>query len=118
MRKSLKLKCIVTAKESLFSGDYLKKKIQEYGDIETLEKLYISRDVKTLLRRGYGINEIRNILNISDDINLPEKDIIDQLEEKFKVSGLKLPTLNDNLSGFTYNKSDKEVENFINNHII
>lgn len=118
MRKSLKLKCIVTAKESLFSGDYLKKKIQEYGDIETLEKLYISRDVKTLLRRGYGINEIRNILNISDDINLPEKDIIDQLEAKFKVSGLKLPTLNDNLSGFTYNKSDKEVENFINNHII
>ena len=118
MRKSLKLKCIVTAKESLFSGDYLKKKIQEYGDIETLEKLYISRDVKTLLRRGYGINEIRNILNISDDINLPEKDIIDQLEAKFKVSGLKFPTLNDNLSGFTYNKSDKEVENFINNHII
>ena len=118
MRKSLKLKCVVTSKESLFSGDYLKKKIEEYGSIETLEKLYVSRDVKTLLRRGYGINEIRNILNVSEDVNLPEKEIIDDIESKFKVSGLKLPTLNDNLSGFTYNKSDKDVENFINNHII
>jgi|TARA_R100000482_G_C5110935_1_gene140528 hypothetical protein len=118
MRKSLKLKCIVTGKDSLFSGDYLKKKIEEYGDVESLEKLYVSRDVKTLLRRGYGINEIRNILNVSEDVNLPDKNIIDEVESKFKISGLKLPTFNDNLSGFTYNKSDKEVENFINNHII
>tara|TARA_R100000278_G_scaffold79740_1_gene61704 strand:- start:1593 stop:1949 length:357 start_codon:yes stop_codon:yes gene_type:complete len=118
MRKSLKLKCIVTAKESLFSGDYLKKKVEEYGDVETLEKLYISRDVKTLLRRGYGVHEIKNILNVSEEVLLPEKEIIDQLESKFKSNGLKLPTFNDNLSGFTYNKSDLEVETFINNHII
>tara|TARA_E500000318_G_scaffold64384_1_gene59503 strand:+ start:295 stop:651 length:357 start_codon:yes stop_codon:yes gene_type:complete len=118
MRKSLKLKCVVTDKESLFSGEYLKKKIEEYGDIETLEKLYVSRDVKTLLRRGYGINEIINILNVSSDISLPDKEIMDDIESKFKVSGLKIPTFNDNLSGFTYNKSDKDVESFINNHII
>tara|TARA_R100000278_G_scaffold77166_2_gene60033 strand:+ start:248 stop:604 length:357 start_codon:yes stop_codon:yes gene_type:complete len=118
MRKSLKLKCVVTHKDSLFSGDYLKKKIEEYGDIETLEKLYVSRDVKTLLRRGYGITEITNILNVSSDINLPDKSIIEEIENKFKVSGLKIPTINDNLSGFTYNKSDKDVESFINRYII
>ena len=118
MVKSLKVKCIVTNKESLFSGDYLRKKIEEYKDIETLEKLYISRDVKTLFKRGYGVMEIRNILNISDDINIPDETIINLLEEKYKNGSLKVPTINENLSSFTYNKSDPEVESFINKYII
>ncbi len=118
MVKSLKVKCIVTNKESLFSGDYLRKKIEEYKDIETLEKLYISRDVKTLFKRGYGVMEIRNILNISDDINIPDETVINLLEEKYKNGSLKVPTINENLSSFTYNKSDPEVESFINKYII
>lgn len=118
MVKSLKVKCIITGKESLFSGEYLKKKIGEYKGVENLQKLYISRDVKTLFKRGYGVMEIRNILNITEDINIPRQDIITQLEEKFKNGSLKIPTINENLSSFTYNKSDPEVESFINNHII
>lgn len=118
MVKSLKVKCIVTGKESLFSGDYLRKKIEEYKDVETLQKLYISRDVKTLFKRGYDIMEIRNILNVSDDINIPDETIITQLEEKYRNNSLKIPTINENLSSFTYNKSDPEVETFINNYII
>ena len=118
MVKSLKIKCIVTGKESYFSGDYLTKKIKEYGSVEELETLYVSRDVKTLLKRGYGIYEIRNILNVSDNIEIPSEDVIKNLEEKFKTNSLKLPTFNDNLSTFTYNKSDPEVENFVNKYII
>ena len=118
MIKSLKVKCIVTGKESLFSGDYLKKKIEEYKSVENLEKLYISRDVKTLFKRGYGVPEIRNILNISEDIEIPEESIITLLEEKYKSNSLKVPTINENLSSFTYNKSDPEVESFINKYII
>ena len=118
MVKSLKVRCIVTNKESLFSGDYLKKKIQEYNDVENLQKLYISRDVKTLFKRGYGVMEIRNILNISDDIIIPDETVILQLEQKFKNGSLKVPTINENLSSFTYNKSDPEVESFINKYII
>ena len=34
MVKSLKVKCIVTGKESLFSGEYLRKKIEEYNEID------------------------------------------------------------------------------------
>ncbi len=83
-----------------------------------MEKLYISRDVKTLFKRGYGVNEIRNILNISEDINFPSDEIIKLLEEKYKSNSLKIPTINENLSTFTYNKSDPEVESFINDYII
>ena len=118
MIKSLKLKCIVSGKESLFSGDYLKKKINEFGDLDNLQKLYISRDVKTLFKRGYGVDEIKNILNLSNDIPTPSEEIIKLLEEKFKSNSLKMPTVNENLSSFTYNKSDPEVESFINNYII
>jgi len=118
MVKSLKVKCIVTNKESLFSGDYLRKKIEEYKDVETLQRLYISRDVKTLFKRGYGVMEIRNILNVSDDIEIPNETIVTQLEERFKTGSLKIPTINENLSSFTYNKSDPEVESFINKYII
>lgn len=118
MVKSLKLKCNVTGKESFFSGDYLKKKITEYDGLENLQEHYISRDVKTLLKRGYGILEIRNILNVSENIQTPTTEIIELLESKFKTSKFKLPTINDNLSSFTYNKSDPDVEKFINNYII
>lgn len=118
MIKSLKVKCIVTGKESLFSGEYLKKKIDEYKNVENMQKIYISRDVKTLFKRGYNVNEIRNILNVPEDITPPNENIIKLLEEKYKGSSLKIPTINDNLSSFTYNKSDPEVESFINNHII
>lgn len=118
MIKSLKLKCIVSGKESLFSGDYLKKKINEFGDLDNLQKLYISRDVKTLFKRGYGVDEIKNILNLSNDIPTPSEEIIKLLEEMFKSNSLKMPTFNENLSSFTYNKSDPEVESFINNYII
>lgn len=118
MIKSLKLKCIVSGKESLFSGDYLKKKINEFGDLDNLQKLYISRDVKTLFKRGYGVDEIKNILNLSNDMPTPSEEIIKLLEEMFKSNSLKMPTFNENLSSFTYNKSDPEVESFINNYII
>ena len=62
--------------------------------------------------------KIRNILNVSDDINIPDETIIIQLEEKYRNNSLKIPTINENLSSFTYNKSDPEVETFINNYII
>lgn len=118
MGKSLKIKCNITGKESFFSGEYLTKKIDEYNGIENMEQLYISRDVKTLLKRGYNINEVRNILNVNDDIPLPGEEIIKEIEDKFSKNGFKLPTINESLTGFTYNKSDKEVEVFINKHII
>ncbi len=118
MRKSLKIKCVITDKESFFSGEYLTKKIKEYESVESLESYYVCREVKTLLNKGYKISEIRNILNVDSSIQLPSTDVIGIIESKYKKTKLKLPTINENLTGFTYNKSDIDVENFINSHII
>lgn len=118
MNKSLKLKCIVTGKGSFFSGEYLSKKINDYDNIESLKKYYICREVKALLNKGYKIADIRNTLNVSDDIEELDQDTINTIETKFKKVNLKIPTINENLTGFTYNKSDKDVESFINEYII
>ena len=118
MRKSLKIKCVITDKESFFSGEYLTKKIKEYESVESLQNYYVCREVKTLLNKGYKISEIRNILNVDGNIEIPNSDIIDIIESKYRKTKLKLPTINENLTGFTYNKSDVDVENFINSHII
>ena len=77
MRKSIKIKCVITDKESFFSGEYLTKKIKEYESVESLESYYVCREVKTLLNQGYKIGEIRNILNVNCDIQLPSADVID-----------------------------------------
>ena len=109
MRKSIKIKCVITDKESFFSGEYLTKKIKEYGCVESLESYYVCREVKTLLNKGYKISEIRNILNVNSDIQLPSSDVIDIIESKYKKTKLKLPAINQNLTGFTYNKSQDRL---------
>ena len=116
-----KLVCNITGKETMYSGDFLQKKIDEYGSEEQLNKLYISREVKSFLKKGYKIPDIRKIMNIDEDsIPLPNDDILEKIQEMFgKNSILKNnPTFNDALTGFTYNKSDPDVEKFIKEYII
>lgn len=118
MRKTLKIKCIITGKENLFSGDYLSKKVEEYGDEESLKTKYICKEVKSLLVKGYKVTDIRNVLDVSKDVKIPDQGIIDEIENKYKKVGLKMPTSSDHLTGFTYNKSDSDVEFFIKEYII
>ena len=59
-------------------------------------------------------------MNIDDSTELPDQEVLENIQNMFgKVSILKdNPSFNDALTGFTYNKSDKDVENFINDYII
>jgi hypothetical protein len=113
MKKTQKLQCVVTGKDSIFSGDYLLKKIKEHGSLEKLEKNYICKDVKSLIKRGYNIEQIRNALNVSENVDYPSDDVIKTIEEMHKTNSFKLPTINNNLTGFTHNKSDPEVDSFM-----
>jgi hypothetical protein len=67
---SHKLICIVTGKSITVSNEYYDKKVCEYGSEETFNSLYTSRQAKSLLKRGYKIKEIRDLLKIASD--LPE----------------------------------------------
>lgn len=120
MSRTKKITCIVTGKQTIYSGDFLQKKIDEYGTLEKLNDLYICREVKSFLKRGYKILDIRKILNVDDSTALPDEATVNNIEKTFcKTSILKEhPTFNETLTSFTYNKSDPDVEQFIKEYII
>jgi DNA-binding transcriptional MerR regulator len=121
MNKSKKVICVVTGKSATFAGSYLEKLLKEYGDESNLQKMYVSKEVKAFLKRGYKINDIRKLLNVPEDDDLPPKDVIQKLEEEYQKTPVKVNDTSSAvnvLTSFTFNKSDEDVENFINNHII
>ena len=58
-----KVTCLITGQSVMMGKDYFTKKAQEYGGEDNLKKYYISKKAKSLVRRGYGVNEIRKILS-------------------------------------------------------
>lgn len=120
MPSTKKITCAVTGKQTVYSGDFLQKKIDEYGSEEKLNKYYICREVKSFLKKGYNIPDIRKILNIEDNIPFPDDETLNVIEDMFKKTSIlkEHPTFNEALTNFTYNKSDPDVEKFIKDYII
>ena len=74
-----------------------------------------------MLKKGYNIIDIRKILNVSEEEDLPTKEIITALEADYQKSPFKTNDATSSiasLTSFTYNKSDLDVEYFINNLIL
>lgn len=104
---SQKLSCVITGKTITVSNEYYDKKIKEFGNEKKLNSLYVSRQVKNLLKRGYKVKEIKNLLKI-DDQSLPEitdsmvKDILrikDDESNTYENTSIK--------------KSDPEVQEYV-----
>lgn len=106
--------CLISGNKYVFAADYFNKKVEEYGDVDTLRKYFVTKKVKSLIARGYDVQEIRNILNI-DDRELPTsssqevKDIINY--HNVRQDGTQKRTS----MNFATHKSDPEVSVFINN---
>jgi hypothetical protein len=103
---SHKLTCIVTGKSIIVGNDYYQKKLSQFGSEDNLNHLYVSRQVKSLLKRGYKIQEVRDLLKIdvtnkglkpSDDIDL--KKILKIEDDSSEIDNIK--------------KSDPDVVEFI-----
>jgi len=108
------LLCLISGNKYVFTINYFNKKVEEYGDIEILKKYFVTKKVKSLISRGYEVQEIRNILNVKDD-TLPGSDA---QELKDIIS---FHTMRDSASqkrasiNFATHKSDPDVAIFINN---
>jgi len=120
MPSTQKINCVFTGKPTVYSGDFLKKKIDEYGSEDNLIKYYVCREVKAFLKKGYRCEDIRKVLNVDDSVPYPTEEVISCIQEKFgKKTILKdHPSFNNALTGFTYNKTDSDVEHFIKEYII
>jgi hypothetical protein len=119
MSKTKNLKCVVTGAETMYAGNFLSKKMEEYGSEENLEKYYVCKEVKAFLKKHYTISDIRKVLQVDLTTTLPSKDVISFLETQFKDQHNLKSTLDlTNISQFTNNLSDKDVEDFIHKYIM
>lgn len=105
--------CIISGNKYTFTKDYFAKRIEEYGSVEDLKKYFVTKKVRSLIERGYSIQEIRNILSVVDDnLQGPDsqdiKDIINYYSVRKDVT--KKAALN-----FATHKSDPDVAVLINN---
>lgn len=122
MFKSLKIICVVTGKSTSYAGEFLTKKILEYGNESNLIKFYVNKEVKALLKKGYKIKDIKKILDVPADIdNIPD-DITKEIEKEYQKTSYKTTDTNSQslstITELTYDRSDPEVETFINNFIL
>lgn len=115
--KTLKVKCFITGEENIFAGDYLNSLITKYGSRENILKYYISFKAKSLLFKGYSIDEIRKIL-VTKKIKLENSDSEQALEivkywqnQKNNGKQFKLKE-QENIS---FIKTDEDVKQFIEN---
>ena len=105
--------CLITGNKYTFAKEYFNKKIEEYGNVEDLKKYFVTKKVKSLIERGYSVQEIRNILSVVDE-DLPgsdSQDIIDIINYySVRKDVTKKAALN-----FATHKSDPDVAVLINN---
>jgi hypothetical protein len=65
---SHRITCVVTGKTVTVSNEYYDKKVTEYGSENNFNSLYTSRQAKNLLKRGYKVKEIRDLLKVTEDV--------------------------------------------------
>jgi len=80
---SHKLTCIITGKSITVGNDYFDKKVKDFGSEERFHSLYVSRQAKSLLKRGYKVKEIRELLKVSGELqDISEKTLKELLSIK------------------------------------
>lgn len=111
-----KVTCIVTGSSYVFTQEYYSKKISEYQDEDNLKRFFIVKKAKTLLERGYSIQEVRKSLDI-DDSQLPDCDsqVIKDLILFHKIQKPASTKKVESTLNFATHKSDLDVADFINN---
>lgn len=117
MSSSRQVRCPITGQSLILGKDYFLKKAEEYGSEENLRKFYIGKKAKKLLERGYSVDEIRKILNITES-DLPSSSSQEIKEVTNYHGGEKVTAINRRLESslnFVMQTSDEDVAKFINN---
>lgn len=113
---SKKVTCIITGSSYIFSTEYYKKKVAEYKDEDNLKKYFILKKAKSLLDRGFSVQEVRKHLDI-DDSQLMDCDAqpIQALIAFHKIQKPNSSKKVESTLNFATHKSDDDVARFINN---
>lgn len=61
-KTTTKVTCIITGKTTPLTREYYDKKVIEFGSEENLQQTYICKQAKSMIKRGYTIEEIQDVL--------------------------------------------------------
>ena len=110
-KKTRKLVCQITGKPLFAGKDYYQKKVEKAGSEDLLHKLYVCKDAKNLLKKGYSIPDIRESLDVFDNFEctLVEEDIKQLIGN---TASLRINTNDQPTIGVI--KTDPAVKKFLN----
>ena len=75
--KTTKLRCVVTGRTLFATNDYYQRKVEQAGSIEKLQASYICKEAKNMIKQGYTIDKIREILNVTDtDLSAVDDEVV------------------------------------------
>lgn len=78
---SKKITCVITGKTITVSDLWYDKKIKEYGSEVDLSSLYTSREARTLIKRGYSVDECRTMLKVEKKMNPVASDLLEKIKK-------------------------------------
>jgi hypothetical protein len=61
-KSTTKVTCIITGKTTPLTREYYDKKVIEFGSEQALQQKYICKQAKSMVKRGYSIDEIQDVL--------------------------------------------------------
>ena len=109
-KKTRKLVCNITGKVLFAGKQYYNKKVEKAGTEEALHKTYMCREAKTLLKKGYNIEDTRTALGVDKDVKCYLVD--SQINEIIGLNNsLRINTSEHTRIGVI--KTDPDVERFV-----
>lgn len=108
-----KLICIVTGKTLIPTKEYYQKKLEKAGSEQELNRTYICKEAKDMLKKGFTVDQIRKQLNVHAQLSEPAADVIKDIVSN--EYGLNRNTVFTGLTSFTHEETDPEVLDFLNN---
>lgn len=63
-KTTTKVTCIITGKTTPLTREYYDKKVIEFGSEEKLQQNYICKQAKSMVKRGYTLEEIQDVLGV------------------------------------------------------
>ena len=85
--KSQKFNCIVSGIEKRLSKQMIEKKLLKFGTVEVLEKYFVCREAKGLLRKNLTIDQVREKLNTPANYPKPNLEVLFKLKLLKKRKG-------------------------------
>ena len=75
-----KLMCLVTGRKLYATKEYFTRKVEKMGSIEAVHNNYVCKEAKDLLRKGYDVSKIREMLNVKvDSLSAVPDNVIDNI---------------------------------------